>query len=91
MSLMCESCQGHGCVNLDGTAGDWGIGPGSTPTKPCEACNGLGVSQFETWPCNDCGLPCLKGDELCGGCYEKERRSEEWESMHPETRCPPRE
>ena len=28
----------------------------------------------ETWPCNDCGQPTLKGDELCGPCYEKEAR-----------------
>ena len=28
----------------------------------------------ETWPCNDCGQPTLKGDELCGSCYEKEAR-----------------
>ena len=27
----------------------------------------------ETWPCNDCGQPCLKGDELCGPCYENQR------------------
>ena len=48
-------------------------------------------AHIATWPCNDCGLPCLKGDELCGACYEKERRAEEWEAMHPEWRCPPRE
>ena len=28
----------------------------------------------DTWPCNDCGQPTLKGDELCGSCYEKEAR-----------------
>jgi hypothetical protein len=48
-------------------------------------------AQIESWPCNDCGLPCLKGDELCGTCYEKEQREKEWELMHPELRCPPRE
>jgi len=48
-------------------------------------------SEAETWPCNDCGLPCLKGDELCGPCYEKKQRSEEWDLLHPEARCPPRE
>jgi hypothetical protein len=45
----------------------------------------------ETWPCNDCGLPCPKFDELCGPCYEEERRAKEWELLHPEARCPPRE
>ena len=44
-----------------------------------------------TWRCNDCGLPCLEGDELCGWCYEKQARAEEEEAMHPEWRCPPRE
>lgn len=48
-------------------------------------------ARAETWPCNDCGLPCLKGDELCGPCFEKQSRAEEWEAMHPENRCPPRE
>lgn len=48
-------------------------------------------ARLETWPCNDCGLPCLKGDELCGPCYEKQCRDEESEAMHPEWRCPPRE
>lgn len=48
-------------------------------------------SVHETWPCNDCGLPCLKGDDLCGPCYEKKRRDEYEEAMHPEHRCPPRE
>jgi hypothetical protein len=36
-------------------------------------------ARYETWPCNDCGAPILKGDELCGPCYEKERRAEETE------------
>ena len=38
----------------------------------------------ETWPCNDCGLPCLKGDDLCGPCYEKQRRDEE-KNNRPQT------
>jgi hypothetical protein len=48
-------------------------------------------AQIETWPCNDCGLPCPKFDELCRACYEKQRAAEEWENLRPETRCPPRE
>lgn len=32
-------------------------------------------AEMDTWPCNDCGLDCLKGDELCGPCYEKQRRA----------------
>jgi hypothetical protein len=47
--------------------------------------------EIETWPCNDCGKPCPKGDQLCAACYEKERLAEEWDLLHPEARCPPRE
>jgi hypothetical protein len=46
---------------------------------------------LELAPCNDCGLPTLATNELCGSCYEEQLRSEEWEAMHPEARCPPRE
>jgi len=41
--------------------------------------------------CNDCGVLVIQGDELCGHCYEEQRRAEEWDAMHPELRCPPRE
>ena len=51
----------------------------------------LEIADNETWPCNDCGLPCLKGDELCGPCYEKHVIAEREEAIHPEWRCPPRE
>jgi hypothetical protein len=43
------------------------------------------------WECNDCGLLCLKGDELCGECYREQQNREFWEELHPEARCPPRE
>jgi hypothetical protein len=39
----------------------------------------------ETWPCNDCGLPCPKFDELCGRCYEKQARADEEERSHSQT------
>ncbi len=42
-------------------------------------------------PCNDCGRLTLAENLLCGPCFEEELRREEWEKMHPETRCPPRE
>ncbi len=45
----------------------------------------------ELAPCNGCGTPTLKSNVLCGPCYEAERQREEWEALHPETRCPPRE
>lgn len=45
----------------------------------------------ETWPCNDCGAPCPKHDDLCSACYEKQLRADEWDLLHPEARCPPRE
>ncbi len=41
--------------------------------------------------CNDCGVLVLHSDELCGPCYEDEYRAKEWDAMHPELRCPPRE
>lgn len=45
----------------------------------------------EMWPCNDCGEPCPKFDELCGKCFQEELDGELWDQMHPEERCPPRE
>jgi RNA polymerase subunit RPABC4/transcription elongation factor Spt4 len=41
--------------------------------------------------CNDCDMLVFVGEELCGSCYEDQMRAEEWEAMHPEHRCPPRE
>jgi uncharacterized OB-fold protein len=41
--------------------------------------------------CNECGVLVLYGDELCGPCHEQRMREEEWDAMHPELRCPPRE
>ncbi len=41
--------------------------------------------------CNECGVLVLHSDELCGACYEDEYRAKEWDAMHPELRCPPRE
>lgn len=32
------------------------------------------------WPCNDCGTPCPKEDELCQPCLDKLITAEEWES-----------
>jgi NMD protein affecting ribosome stability and mRNA decay len=47
--------------------------------------------EVEMWGCNDCGKPCPKFDELCHACYEDMIAREEWEELHPEARCPPRE
>jgi len=45
----------------------------------------------KTWPCNDCGAPIPEGDQLCNSCFEQLIDEEEWEALHPELRCPPRE
>lgn len=66
-------------------------GPFRQPTENEEDLDALIARDLETWPCNDCGVPCPQGDELCGPCYENARRAEESEAMHPEWRCPPRE
>lgn len=46
------------------------------------------VGPNDLWPCNDCGALTFKGDELCSRCCDEEARRQEWESMHPEHRCP---
>ena len=52
---------------------------------------GDGYGSEEMQPCNDCGTPVPKGDELCAKCYNEQLAREEWELLHPESRCPPRE
>jgi uncharacterized OB-fold protein len=42
-------------------------------------------------PCNDCGLLIPDGDMLCAKCFKEELDGEEWDNLHPEERCPPRE
>jgi len=42
-------------------------------------------------PCNDCRLLTFVENKLCGKCFDEELRREEWELMHPESRCPRRE
>ncbi len=52
------------------------------------------VFDEDGWPldrCNECGILVVWTDELCGPCYDLEQREREWEAMHPEARCPPRE
>lgn len=42
-------------------------------------------------PCNDCGRLTFVENLLCGPCYQEQLDKEEWEMLHPEFRCPPRE
>jgi hypothetical protein len=45
----------------------------------------------QNWLCNDCARPAPMGEELCRPCQRKLSAAEEWELLHPEARCPPRE
>lgn len=42
-------------------------------------------------PCNDCGEDVPAGDLLCSSCRNVEIEKEEWDKLHPEAYCPPRE
>lgn len=48
-------------------------------------------ARVETWPCNECGLPCPNFDDMCEKCQREQVEEREWELLHPELRCPPRE
>ncbi len=60
---------------------------------------GLGLSQGFCFDevgvplhyCNECGVLIAIYNQLCYPCYEKEQDRDEWERLHPEVRCPPRE